>query len=333
MNELLSLASFNLHNLGAEAEPGRLHRLGRFIVEHLQAPTILAVQELAARAGDLPTVSGVATARVLMEAIRDAGGPGYAYQEVAPVADADGGQAGLNIRVGLLFDPARVIFPLRASADPGQTVTIQQGHPPRFSPNPGRIEPGHAAFHGEPGLGWRPSRKALTGEFQVAGAPLYIVNCHLKSMRARGRREALHARKQRHAQAERIAHFVRALLACRDDARLVVLGDFNDGINSRTLEILKASGLRNVLDTLPAGLRHTCNHGANLQTLDHLLISTALEALDTRIVHQRRCGLAPPVSDHDPILTRLAAVPVQATGQCAGGNPPRQPAAFNTVVH
>ena len=311
MSWSVSLATFNLQNLGVDTAPGRLQRLAGFIVEHLQAPAILAVQELAASPHGQATVSGFPSAAALLGAIREAGGPDYRYREVAPLAGADGGQAGLNIRVGFFFDPQRVDFNACGEADPRRAVVIHHARPPRLMPNPGRIEPCHPAFAGDSTRGWQPSRKALTGEFRVAGETLYLINCHLKSMRCRNRREALQARAQRHAQAERIAGFVRSLLCCQDHARVVVLGDLNDGVNSRTLEILKASGLHNTLEALPAGLRHTCSHGNSLQTLDHLLLSPALAASTTRVIHQHRHGLRPPVSDHDPILVTLSTAPAR----------------------
>lgn len=305
MDRAFSLATFNLHNLGVDASPGHLHRLAGFILDHLGAPTILAVQELSGQDTGAPTVSAQPAATALIESICEAGGPHYRYLEVAPRVNGDGGQVGLNIRVGFFYDPHRAGVSIREPNHTDQGVTIHHGKIPRLWPNPGRLLPTDPAFAGDPARDWFPSRKALATEFQIAGMPLYVINCHLKSMRSRGRRAAIQARKQRHAQAQLIQQFVRGLLACQPDAPVVVLGDLNDGMNSRTLEILKETGMRNVLEAIPAGLRHTTSHGGVLQTLDHFLVSPALAVEEARVVHQRRAGLEPPLSDHDPVLAKL----------------------------
>lgn len=305
----LSLATFNLQNLGVPSPPGKLHRLARLLVEGLEAPAILALQELAAPAGSGPTVPATETAQGLIDAVQEAGGPEYRYLEIAPQKDSEGGQPGCNIRVGFLFNPERAHFQQRAPLAncPGhpQQVRVYHGQVPHLAPNPGRIEPTHGAFCGDPAQHWLPSRRVLCGEFQIAGQALYLLNCHLKSMRTRGRREAAQARKQRHAQASRVAHFVQTLLSCQPEARVVVLGDFNDGINSRTLEILREPGLSNALAQLPPGLRHTSTHGGVLQTLDHVLVSPGLAIHQVRVLHQHRLSIDPPVSDHDPVLAIL----------------------------
>ena len=45
---MLTIATFNLCNLGADASPARLERLGAIIAKHLEGPAIVAVQEIAA---------------------------------------------------------------------------------------------------------------------------------------------------------------------------------------------------------------------------------------------------------------------------------------------
>lgn len=96
-----------------------------------------------------------------------------------------------------------------------------------------------------------PSRKALAAEFAWEGRRLFVIVCHLKSMRSQVRREADYAKKQRHVQAEIVQGFAADLLACDPQAVVVVLGDLNDIPGSKTLKLLKGKLFHNLLDDLP----------------------------------------------------------------------------------
>lgn len=113
----------------------------------------------------------------------------------SPLADRDGGMAGANIRVGLLFDPARVRFSDRGNAGPEASNGIRfSSDGPSLTLNPGRIAPAHPAFAGDSRCHWAPSRKALAAEFEIAGRRLFVIACHFKSMRALNRREEDYAK-------------------------------------------------------------------------------------------------------------------------------------------
>jgi predicted extracellular nuclease len=238
---MLTLATFNLCNLGADAPPERLAKLGTIIARELEGPDILAVQEIKALAlaGQL-VVPADAAYRALIAAVNRAGGPHYEFREVPPLANQDGGHPEFNIRTGLLFNPRWVEFIDRGNAGPEDAMGIRRlegGFALTLSP--GRIEPTHPAFQGDARHHWLPSRKVLVGEFCFQGEQrLLVIACHLKSMRATTRRGEDYAKKQRHAQAQVIHGFVANLLACHPQARLVVLGDMNDVRGSKTLKLL-----------------------------------------------------------------------------------------------
>jgi predicted extracellular nuclease len=89
------------------------------------------------------------------------------------VDDQDGGQPGGNIRVGFLYNPARVSF----VSHPGDSITANSpvcvaGHV-ELAYNPGRIDPSSAAFF--------ESRKPLAGEFLFNGEQVFIIGLHFSS--------------------------------------------------------------------------------------------------------------------------------------------------------
>ncbi|HHW75817.1 MAG TPA: hypothetical protein GX399_02095 [Xanthomonadaceae bacterium] len=316
---MLTIATFNLCNLGADAPPTRLARLGAIVARDLEGPAILAVQEIMAESPGLMggRVPADPVYRLLIAAIVAAGGPAYDFREIPPLARQDGGMAGANIRVGLLFDPTRVAFPDRGNAGPEDSTGIRfSDRRPSLTLNPGRIAPAHPAFAGDGRHHWAPSRKALAAEFEVEGQRLFVIVCHFKSMRSITRREEDYAKQQRHAQAELVHRFAADLLACDPGAAIVLLGDLNDLPGSKTLKLLKGPWFHNLLEDQPRGQGYTRRHGGQPQALDHILISPALRRGATaRIPHvnsDANPGDPGPASDHDPVLAWLPAFATKA---------------------
>jgi len=306
---MLTLATFNLCNLGADAAPERLAKLAAIITGELQEPAILALQEIKALALEEQRIVPAAAAyQALIAAITAVGGPAYAYREVPPLAQQDGGYPQFNIRTGLLFDPRQVEFIDRGQAGPEDPTGIRltEGRP-ALTLSPGRIAPKHPAFSGDTQCHWAPSRKALAGEFRWRGEPLFVIACHLKSMRAPSRREKDYTKKQRQAQAQVIHSFAAGLLACDAQARVVLLGDMNDVRGSRTLKILKGELLSNLLEELPKAQCYTRRHGYRPQALDHILVSPALRYNASVCIPHVNSDNAESerVSDHDPVLAVL----------------------------
>lgn len=313
---MLAVATFNLCNLGIDTPRERLERIATAIAQELRGPDILAIQEVKGmgHADEQTGVPAEPTYRMLSDAIATAGGPGYEFREIPPLPNRDGGQAGSNIRVALLFNPQRVEFVERGRAGPEDPtgIRIVDGHP-SLTLSPGRIAPNHPAFDGHGQRHWAPSRKALAGAFQFAGEPIFVIVCHLKSMRSKTRREEDYAKRQRHAQAQVIHHFVADLLALDPNAQVIVLGDMNDVPGSKTLNILKGGLLENLLDAIPSQLRYTSRHGGRPLALDHILVSRHLRRWTSIAIHHIGSDTADPqrASDHDPVLAMIDIKPVR----------------------
>lgn len=305
------VATFNVCNFGLDSHPDRVRRLGATIATQLGGPALVGLQEIK---GDTLADSGpvMATASLarLVDAIETAGGPRYQAVEVPPIAGCDGGQAGANIRVALLADPARVQLSCELPGGPLEGVGVRRSiGETRLTRSPARIEPHHPAFEGCDENHWQPSRKALAVDCRIHNRSVTVVVCHLKSMRALLRREEDYAKKQRHAQAEVINGFVNALLTVDPGRAIVVLGDMNDVIGSKTLKLLKGLQLHNLVDDMPRKQAYSRRHGGRPQALDHVLISAGLRALAVNIPHvnsdapQELRG-----SDHDPVHAWLDLV-------------------------
>src|SRR6185312_11806375 len=96
-------------------------------------------------ATDNGVVAADQTLTKLRKAIQHAGGPYYAWREIDPVNDKDGGQPGGNIRVVFLFNPTRVSFVPKGAttvnrSTTGTRVTRINGVP-GLTLSPGRIDP------------------------------------------------------------------------------------------------------------------------------------------------------------------------------------------------
>jgi predicted extracellular nuclease len=323
----VSIASFNVENLAGNASAARYAALARQIVVNLKSPEIIGLSEIQDDDGarDEGIVGAGTTYARLIAAIAAAGGPVYAHRQIDPVDGAEGGAPGANIRVGFLFDPARVTFHDRAGGDATTPVGLDGAGALTF--NPGRVDPAGPAWSSAPPrpgevFGFEGSRPPLAAEFVVDARRLVLVLAHLKSkgsdqpLFGRFQTPAQHTLAQRKAQAAAIADFVARIQQADRDAHVIVLGDMNDFQFSETLEILEAAGLTNLYGSLEEAERYSYVFDGNSQALDHMLVSRLLaEIAEFDVVHvNSEFTAADRASDHDPLLLRLslgalAAVP------------------------
>ncbi|GAA0315504.1 hypothetical protein GCM10010302_63280 [Streptomyces polychromogenes] len=302
----LAVATYNVENLDPTDPQEKFDRLAAGIVTHLASPGIVALEEVQDDDGaaDDGVVAADRTYGRLIDAVTAAGGPAYAYRQIDPEDGQDGGEPGGNIRVGFLYDPARVGFTDRPGGTSTAAVSVTgAGGTAALSFSPGRINPGSAA--------WNSSRKPLAGEFTFQGKTVFVIANHFNSkggdqpLDARVQPPARPSETQRAQQAAQVNAFVKQLLAVQADARVIVLGDLNDYEFSGTLSTLTAgTGLTDLPATLPAGERYTYVYQGDSQVLDHILTSRALTAPDYDIVHVN-AEFSDQASDHDPQIVRV----------------------------
>jgi predicted extracellular nuclease len=287
----LVLASFNVENL----DPGdgdRIDALAVEIVEALGAPDLLALQEV--QDDDGPTNSGNVDAAgswsALTGAIERAGGPSYAFVDRPPEDGRDGGQPGGNIRVGYLYDPARVTLV------PGSVERLLD-----LDPTDGDV--------------FSRSRKPLAAEFEFAGERILFVNLHLTS---RGASTPLFGAVQppeigglerRVDQAAEVRAHLEARIAADPELETVVLGDLNEFAFAEPVAVLEGDRtpplLTNLSGLLPEEERYSFVFQGNAQQLDHVLVSPGLRvAAEIDLVHVN-AEFRDAASDHDPAVVRL----------------------------
>jgi predicted extracellular nuclease len=316
--EVLTVASYNVLNLDALDGSEQFRRLAQSIVDDLDGPDLIGLQEIQDDNGtrDGGVVGAAETMKRLIGAIEQAGGRQYDYRQIDPEHNADGGQPNGNIRVVWMFDPERVRWIDRrtSNANDGVTVLRAADGGVELSASPGRLQPTEPAFAGDQKRGWEGGRKCLAGEVEFAGHALFLLNCHLKSksgdksLFGASQPPNRRSEEQRLAQAAAVSTFVQQIVDIEPDARVVVLGDMNEHEFREPIRRLAGDTLVNLADLAPASERYSYNYKGNSQVLDHILVSRALAERSPRIryvhinadsAHDRRA------SDHDPILAWL----------------------------
>jgi len=303
----LAVATYNVENLDPTDAGDKFARLAQGIVTNLSSPDIVALEEIQDNNGPVNdgTVAADQTLDLFVAAIVAAGGPLYEWRQIDPVNLADGGEPGGNIRVGFLFNPARVTFVDRPGGDATTPVQLVAGpnQKPHLSVSPGRIDPASSA--------WLSSRKPLVGEFVFNDKTVFVVANHFNSKSGdqpifgRFQPPTRSSEVQRLAQAAEVREFVDDIQAIDSDANIVVLGDINDFEFSPVVDVLTAGGaLVALMETLPVNQRYSYVFQGNSQTLDQILVGGRMKTIDYDVVHIN-AEFWDQASDHDPQVVRI----------------------------
>ncbi len=314
----VTVAGYNIYNYDGSKNSDLI---AKHFVENFKSPDIIALVEMQDNDGpDNPSTTVVEADQnygKIIAAIQSLGGPVYAWTDIPPVDDQDGGEPGGNIRVGYLYNPARV--QLRSGASKGgstEAVAITgTGDQTHLTVNPGRILPSDASI-------FKSTRKSLAAEFVYKGESIFVIANHFNSKRgdtgtfSNIQPTVLGSVEKRVKQAEAINAFVDSIVAADANANVVVLGDMNDFYYSKTLKALEGSGsdkvMSNLIDKLPANDRYTYFFNGVSQVLDNALVSLPLADkaafdilhLNTKL-KKNSTGYA---SDHEGILMRLGDI-------------------------
>jgi endonuclease/exonuclease/phosphatase family metal-dependent hydrolase len=307
----VTIATYNVENLGGNARAEEIAERADQIVNHLLSPDIVLLQEVQDNNGatnDAVTAANT-TLSAIVAAIVTAGGPtDYLFTQIDPVDDQDGGQPGGNIRVAVLYRSTRVTFiDTVGGTSTNNNAVVCGGGAPGLLYSPGRIDPTNTAFNS--------SRKPLAVQFFIAGERFFIVNNHFNS---KGGDEPLYgfnqppvltSEVQRTQQATIVRDFVNQLLACDPTANVIIAGDLNDFQFSNPLLTVSgtvpAMNIMNLIFT--EAERYGYNFQGNAQALDQVLVSTELFNnwnAEYDAVHINS-EFFDQVSDHDPSIIRL----------------------------
>jgi uncharacterized protein len=331
-NDTLTVASFNVENFYDGDPSDKINDLASTLVDALNSPYIVGLSEIMDNDGDADTTVTDATEsyQTLINAIETNGGPtDYAWFDIAPADDQDGGIPGGNIRVGFIYRETKVTFNPVAGGDATTAVSVNDNSgTPELSFNPGRIEPTDSA--------WDSSRKPLAAEFEFNGEKVFAVQCHFNSKRGDGslwgynQPPEFASEVQRVQQATLVNSFVNDILDINSDANVIVLGDLNDFEFSTPIETLMGENTNQVLydlatELLPENERYSYIYNGNCQSLDHILVSSKLlTTAQFDIVHRySEYEYSSRHSDHDPDLASfdIAAGPDNTPPSWTSGYP------------
>ncbi|WP_265443945.1 lamin tail domain-containing protein [Flexivirga meconopsidis] len=305
-----AIATFNVENLAPSDPQSKYDRLAGQIVNNLQSPDIVALEEIQDNSGSANdgTVDSTATSDKLIAAIAAAGGPSYQATWVNPADGTDGGQPGGNIRQVFIYrsDRGMSFVQKDGGTATNSTEVVGKNSKTSITFSPGRIDPTNPA--------WDDSRKPLVGQFEWQGKPLFVIANHFNSkggddsIMGRFQPPVRGSETQRNAQATVVRGFVDDLLAADKNAQVVVLGDLNDFDFSRTADILVGSGKTALTDlprTLPVGERYTYDYQGNSQVLDQILISQGFGKKWSYDIVHTNSEFYDQDSDHDPQVVRV----------------------------
>jgi hypothetical protein len=305
----LSVATFNVENLDPGDGPAKFDTLAHLIVDNLEAPDLVTLEEVQDNDGEAGTgvTNSDLTLDTLVAAISAAGGPAYAYTYIEPAYNQDGGAPGGNIRIAFIWRADRgleFVGGTKGGTTEANSVVTGPDGKPHLALNPGRIDPTNPA--------WGSSRKPLAAEFRFRGKQFFVIGNHFNSkggddpLTGRFQPPMRSSEVQRHQQAQVVNDFVDAIVAADANANVVVLGDLNDFQWSETAHILEGGVLKDMIDALPENERYSYDFEGNAQVLDHILVSNGLfaKAPTFDVVHVNS-EFADQASDHDPSVLHV----------------------------
>jgi predicted extracellular nuclease len=332
----LLVASYNAENLDPGDGTARFTTIADQILHNLNAPDVVALQEVQDNNG--PTDNGVisadATLQMIVDALNAAAPPGthYAYIDNPFIGnDSNGGEPGGNIRTAFLYRTDRVDFvagSLRTIGADGHAIS-----------NPNEAAPdGNGDQQTNPDNPFFDSRPPLVATFTFHGEAVTIIDNHFTSKG--GSAPLLGADQppfdagevQRAAQAQAVNTFVDTVLASDANARVIVAGDLNEFQFEEPMQVLKGTAtvtnydvpgtdpfdavadytpggtaiLGDLQDLLSANERYDYVFEGNSETLDHVFVSNGLLTGAQFDVVRINAEFADQTSDHDPLLARFA---------------------------
>ncbi|KAI0071138.1 DNase I-like protein [Panus rudis PR-1116 ss-1] len=312
---VVTIGDYNVENM-TPTGASHINAVASQIANLLLSPNIMFVQEIQDNSGatDDGTVSANVTLTNLANAITTAGSNvKYSFTEVVPVNDQDGGQPGGNIRQAYLYDSSKVSLatgpPAGGPLDATKPVIGSDGKV-TLTFNPGRIDPTSSA--------WNASRKPLVGLWETtSGKRFFTINLHLtaklgsSSTQGNSRPPVNAGVGQRTSQIQTVATFVKSILALDPKASIIVAGDFNEYVQTRSAytsfsRILTEADEAANIDPVE---RYTYVFDQNTEQLDHIFVSDAVAKRGVEVEHVHVNSWAASesarTSDHDPSVARL----------------------------
>ncbi|EGO23670.1 hypothetical protein SERLADRAFT_356525 [Serpula lacrymans var. lacrymans S7.9] len=312
---IITIGDYNVENMAPTSS--HMSAVASHIVSHLLSPDLLFLQEIQDDSGS--TNNGIVSANTtlsnIVNAIMDMGGVAYAWVDVDPLNNMDGGEKGGNIRQAYLYNPDKLdLVPGSPTGNATEaTAVVSDGSGGyTLSYNPGRIDPTNAA--------WKDSRKPLAAAWQTRnGDRLFSVNLQLtakldSSTTEGNTRPPINAWvAERMEQVAVVATFSQSLLASSPDASLIVGGDCNEYIYTTSV-FAPLTALLSEVDSIatppvPPEERYTYVYNGVTEQLDHMFVSAAVAGRGVSVQHIHvnnwAMNIAERASDHDPSVLEV----------------------------
>ncbi|TCD65684.1 hypothetical protein EIP91_002311 [Steccherinum ochraceum] len=315
------IGDYNVENMSPRSN--HIPFIADHIANYLHSPDIMFLQEIQDDSGsrDNGVTSANQTLTVLVKTIAQAQAGedneviapySYSFVDIDPEDNMDGGKAGGNIRVAYLWRPEKVsLLPgVRGTATQATEVVEDANGQLTLSLNPGRIDPTSDA--------WEETRKPLAAAWQTTnGDRFFTVNVHLSSKRFSSSqhgdaRPPVNGRAvQRTHQVKVTATFVDSILAKDSSASIILAGDMNDFVQTRTVFHPLHSLLHDINDVadIDPAERYTYVYEQHAQEIDHIFVSDAVAKRGAEVehVHVNTWALSASAraSDHDPTGAKI----------------------------
>lgn len=270
-----SVATINAANLGEWSNSERIYNFSRSIVEDLNAPMVIAVQELGGLSKEGEQAVRATVADDICQILMDEFQQFYHYAEVAPKPESSGGADNINIRCGFFY---RSELELKKLLQIGRTSEV---------------------FTGNESGEYVASRIPLLAIFQYGDVLFQVINCHLKSMSIKDQTKK-QAKKQRNQQAQLVANYIQDHHLM--DLPLFIMGDMNDTFASKTVQAIVAQGFESAHSSLKYQI-YTYKYHKKPILLDYILYNDLIKNREASIVHiNTDTDNDRAYSDHDPLM-------------------------------
>ncbi len=335
----LTVATFNVENLGGNAAQSRFDDIADAIANNLNAPDIISIEEIQDNNGATNdgTTDASTTWNRLVTALNLATGANYQWVDQEPGNTTEGGQTGGNIRVGFLYNTDRVqLGDLAANA----TIAERRQYTDRIGDG---VRDGSdlIAFSDDMiaaeinAADWSGTRRSLLGEFTFNGNTVYVVANHWPAKIGSGEYWQFDQDlangdpengdwAQRSAVAEDVYEMLNVIASGAPDAGIASGGDYNEFYFYRPMTTVtgytmadgttRVGGARfdNLTLTLSEAERYTYTFDGRSQAIDHIVVNDLLSGVASYDVVHINTGynasgtgpdVDPSLSDHDPALS------------------------------
>ncbi|HHY58536.1 MAG TPA: S8 family serine peptidase [Chloroflexi bacterium] len=309
----LTVGALNVNGLSYTDAAAAFTSLAAQIADNLGRPDLLVLEEVGDNNGDLDNglVAADQTLTRLATAVQNAGGPLYQAAQIDPNDAEDGGMLGRNVRLSILYNPARLQFSARpGDASTDNSVLCSSGRA-ALALNPGRIGATASEF--------LDSRKPLAAQFSIGEETLFVIAIRLDDRTLDSPRfgaiqpPLLNSAARRLAQAQIVHDFVQQILTCEPGAKVIVAGAPNGDLFSPAVAALQGTHLTSLLELLSEDAAYSQVAAGISRVAGQMLVSAALwgsfPAFD--VVHVQAEFADAPVSE-DPTVARITLADITA---------------------